>query len=83
MGVTFIMNTIFEWPKVCNKVREVIENLPHASRPSTSVNEDNIEKVKETLLENLRVGNRAIAEDLNWRPGGHPSRGLLQACKMK
>ena len=45
--------------------REGIDSLPHASRPSTSVNDDNIKKVREIMLENRRVGIREIAEDLN------------------
>ena len=45
--------------------REVIENLPHASRPSTSVNDDNIEKVKKIVFENRRVGIREVAEAFN------------------
>ena len=36
-----------------------------ASRLSPSVNDDNIEKVKEIVLENRCVGIREIAEDLN------------------
>ena len=38
------------------------KNLPHASRLSTSVNDDNIEKVKKIVLENRRVGIREVAE---------------------
>ena len=45
--------------------REVIENFPHASRPFIAVNDDNIEKVKEAVLENRRVGIREKKEDLN------------------
>ena len=39
--------------------------MPHASRPSTSVNDDNIKKVKEIVLENRCVGIREVAEALN------------------
>ena len=39
--------------------------LPHARRPSISVNDNNIEKVKETVLKNRCVGIREIAKDLN------------------
>ena len=35
------------------------------SRPSTSVNDDNIEKVKKIEVENRRVGIREVAEALN------------------
>ena len=37
----------------------------HASRPCTSVNDDNIEKAKKIVLENRRVGIREVAEALN------------------
>ena len=37
---------VFECHKAFSEGRKVVENLPHASRPSTSVNVDNIEKVK-------------------------------------
>ena len=55
----------FEWHKAFSESREVVENLPHASRPSTSVNDDNIEKVKKIVFENRRVGIREVAEALN------------------
>ena len=45
--------------------REVVENLPHASHPSTSVNDDNIAKVKKIVLKNRHVSIREVAEALN------------------
>ena len=39
--------------------------MPHASHPSTSVNDNNIEKVKKLVLKNRRVGIREVAEALN------------------
>lgn len=39
--------------------------MPHASRPSISVNDNNVEKVQEKVFENHRVGIREIADDLN------------------
>ena len=56
---------VFVWHKAFREGREVVENLPYASRPSTSVNDDNIEKVKKILLGNRRVGIREVAEALN------------------
>ena len=47
------------------KCHKVVENLHHASRPSTSVNVDNIEKVKKIVLGNRRIGIREAAEALN------------------
>ena len=62
---TFSRTQVFEWHKAFSEGCEVVENLPHASRPSTSVNDDNIEKVKKIVLENHPVGIREVAEALN------------------
>ena len=59
---TLSRTQVFEWHKAFS---EVVENLPHASRPSTSVNDKNIEKVKKIVLENRRFGIREVAEALN------------------
>ena len=56
---------VFEWNEAFSESREVIENLPHTSRPSTSVSGDNIEKIKETVLENRSVGSRELVVDVN------------------
>ena len=61
---TLSRTKVFEWHKAFGEGREVIENLPHASHPSISVNNDNIEKVKKIVLENRRVGIREVAEAL-------------------
>ncbi|XP_053995846.1 uncharacterized protein LOC128885687 [Hylaeus anthracinus] len=59
---TLSRTQVFEWHKAFSEGREVVENLPHVSRSSTSVNDDNIEKVKEIVLGNRRVGIREITE---------------------
>ena len=53
---------VFEWHKAFSEGHWVVENLPHASCPFTSVNDDKIEKVKKIVLENRRVGIREVAE---------------------
>ena len=62
---TLSRTQVFECCKAFSERREVVENLPHASRPSTSDNDDNIEKLKKIVLENGRVGIREIAEAIN------------------
>ena len=62
---TLLRTQVFKWHKAFSEGREVVENLPHVSRPSTSVNDDNIEKVKKILLENRHVAIREVAEALN------------------
>ena len=48
---TLSRTQVFEWHKAFSEGCEVVENLLHASRPSTSVNDENIEKVKKIVLE--------------------------------
>ena len=43
----------------------MIENLPHKLRSATSVNDENIEKVKKILLENRSVTDREIAREVD------------------
>ena len=62
---TLSRTQVFEWHKAFGEGREDVENLPHASRPSTSVNDDNIEKVKKIVLENRHVGIRDVSEAFN------------------
>ena len=62
---TLSRTQVFKWHKAFSEGRQVVENLLHASRPSTSVNEDNIEKVKKIVLKNHRVGIREVAKALN------------------
>ena len=59
---TLSSSQVFEWHKAFSEGREVVENLPRASRPSISFNDDNIEKVKKIGLENRRVCIREVAE---------------------
>ena len=66
---TLSRTQVFKWHKALSEGREVIENLPHASRPSTSVKDDNIEKLKKIVLENRLVGIREVAETLNFSYG--------------
>ena len=55
---TLSRTQVFEWHKAFSEGREVVEILSYASRPSASVNDDNIEKKKKIVLENRRVGIR-------------------------
>ena len=62
---TLSRTQVFEWHKAFREGREVVENFPHASCPSTSINVDDIEKVKKIVPENRRVGIREVAEAVN------------------
>ena len=52
---TLSRTQVFEWHRAFSEGREVVENLPHASRPSTSVNDDNFEKVLSYLIDRLNT----------------------------
>lgn len=56
---------ISSWHKNCSQGRQLIENMPHVICPSTSVNDDNIEKV-ETVLENHQLSIRRETKYLLW-----------------
>ncbi|XP_032676163.1 protein GVQW3-like [Odontomachus brunneus] len=55
----------YEWYKAFKEGREVVEDLPRSGRLSTSLTEDNIEKVKEIVLENRYFSLREVAHELN------------------
>ena len=77
---TLSRTQVFEWHKAFSEGREVVEKIPHASRPSTSVNDDNIEKVKKTVLENRHVCYREGTEALNISYGSTQLIVLLLYC---
>lgn len=59
---------VFEQYKAFSEGCEIVENLPHSNRLSTSVNDDYIEKkkkIKEIVLKNHCVSFREIAQALN------------------
>ena len=56
---------VFEWHIAFSEGRVLVKNLPHVSRPSTAVNDDNIETIKEAVPEIRRVGIREMTEYLN------------------
>lgn len=49
---------IFDWYKSFKDGRTSLENLPHDRRPATSINEENVGKVRKIVLENRRVTER-------------------------
>lgn len=62
------------WHKVLSEGHEAGENLLHARHPSTTVNDDNIGKMKELVLEN-RLGIKEM--------GGHLNRSLREPIRRK
>lgn len=57
---TLSRTEIFEWYEALSERREFIENLPRTIRPTISVKDDDIEKVKETVLGTQRFGIRDL-----------------------
>lgn len=54
----------YEWYKEFKAGRIVVDDLPRSGRPSTSITDENIDKIKEIVLANRRVSIREIASDL-------------------
>ena len=79
---TLSRTQVFEWHKAFSEGREIIENLPHASRSSSSVNDDYIEKVKKIVLENRRFRIRKVAEAFNIS-NGPTQHNVIHVLDMK
>ena len=62
---TLSLTEVFEWHIAFSESCEVIENLSDANPPFNSVNNDNIERVKETVFESRRIGIKEIDKDPN------------------
>lgn len=52
---------VFGWYKAFSESRKIIENLPQASRTSISVNDNNIEKLKNQCLQIVVLKNLIIS----------------------
>jgi hypothetical protein len=46
---------VFSWAKSFREGRDRVENEPHARRPRTSVNPDNVLKIAELIWANRRI----------------------------
>ena len=55
----------YEWYNAFESGRDVVEDLPHSGRPSTSSTEVNIVKVKEMVTEYRHLSLREIAAELS------------------
>lgn len=51
----------YEWYKEFKAGRSVVDDLPRCGRPSTSLNDENVQKVKKMLQKNRRMRIREIA----------------------
>ena len=56
---------MFEWPKRFSEGREGVEDDDRPGRPPTSVTEDNIEKVRDVIRKDRRLGVWAVAEEVS------------------
>jgi [histone H3]-lysine36 N-dimethyltransferase SETMAR len=55
---------VFEWYKMFENGREIVQNLDHPRRSLTSVNEQNIQVIKDLVIHNRRITIRDIAEHI-------------------
>ncbi|XP_042243085.1 protein GVQW3-like [Homarus americanus] len=56
---------VFAWHKRFSECRETVKDDDRPSRPRTAVTDDNIEKVRDVVRKNRKLGVRAIAEKVN------------------
>jgi len=62
---TLKKTTVYEWHERFRSDRESVKDDERSSRPSTSKTDENINKVREMLLNNRKLTIRELAEDLN------------------
>jgi histone-lysine N-methyltransferase SETMAR len=56
---------VFEWHKRFSEGRESLKDDDRPGRPRTAVTDDNIEKVRDEIRKDWRLGVQAIAEEVN------------------
>ena len=56
---------VFEWHKRFSGGRESLKDDDRPGRPRTAVTDDNIEKVRDVIRKDRRLGVRAVAEEVN------------------
>lgn len=62
---TMSKTQVYDWYKSFKEGREEVNDLPRSGRPSTSSTEENVDKIKEMVLENRHYSLREIAQEMN------------------
>jgi len=62
---TLKKTAVYEWHERFKNGRESVEDDERSGRPSTSKTDENINKVREMLINNRKLTIRELAEDLN------------------
>ena len=55
---------VYEWYKRFQDGREDVEDAERSGRPSTSTTDENVEKVKEIVMNDRRITIREVADDV-------------------
>lgn len=61
---TISKTRVYEWYKRFQEGREDVEDDERPGRPSTSISDENVEKVKEMIMNDRRITIREVAEDV-------------------
>jgi len=56
---------VFGWHKRFSEGRENVKDDDHPGRPRTAVTDDNIEKMRDVIRNDQRLGVQAVAEEVN------------------
>lgn len=62
---TMSKTQVYDWYKSFKEGREEVNDLPRSGRPSTSSTEENVDKIKQMVLENRHYSLREIALEMN------------------
>lgn len=57
---TLSERNVYKWYKLFKEGREAVEDEPRSGRPSTSTTDEKINKIKELVLANRRLSQRAL-----------------------
>jgi hypothetical protein len=60
---------VFSWVKSFREGRDHVENEPHAWRPRTSVNPENVLKIGELIRDNRRITVLELSQELEISAG--------------
>ena len=56
------MKNVYKWYKDFKEARECVDDLEHSGRPSTSTDDQHVNKAKELVLKNRRLTDKDLTD---------------------